>query len=117
LIGGPTDNANWILGCAAFVDYEGKELTSSTAARQWMFMYGGRGWNGKSQKNGGEVVVEWELCQCPKHHCITIIIIITTSIVSIATIITTIATSITAAEPWHFLRMVSAESVLLGNLN
>jgi hypothetical protein len=32
LIGGPTDNANWILGCAAFVDYEGKELTSFTAA-------------------------------------------------------------------------------------
>jgi hypothetical protein len=63
-------------------------------------MYGGRGWNGKSQKKGGEVVVEWDLCQCPKQHLI--IIIITASIVSIAPIITTIATSITATEPTFF---------------
>jgi hypothetical protein len=107
---GPTDNANWILGCAAFVDYEGKELASFTAAVAYSESTGRdvcvnlwwegleweepeEGWRGRAWWNGTCVSVP---------STSTIIIIITTSIVSIATIINTIATSITAAGPTFF---------------
>jgi hypothetical protein len=65
-----------------------------------MFMYGGRGWNRKSQKKGGEVVVEWNLCQCPKHHHHHHHH--QHRLYRHPAIITTIATRITAAEPTFF---------------
>jgi hypothetical protein len=39
---------DWILGCAAFVDYEGKKLTSFTAAVAY------------SKSTGRDVYVWWE---------------------------------------------------------
>jgi hypothetical protein len=82
----------------ADVDYEGNELTSFAAAVAYSEttgreVYGGRGWNGKSQTKDGEVLVEWKFCQCPKHHMTIIITVSITAIINI----TTIATSITAA--------------------
>ena len=48
LIAGPTGNATWKLGCAAFVDYEGKELATFAAAVAY------------TETTGRDVYVWWE---------------------------------------------------------
>jgi hypothetical protein len=87
------------------VDYKGYFAVaySETTGRD---VYGGRGWNGKSQTKGSEAWWNRNFVSVPS----TIAIIITTSsTVSITTIFTTIVTSITATEPtffgWYLRRM------------
>jgi hypothetical protein len=108
LIAGPPCNATWKLGCAAFVDYEVKELATFTSCVAY------------TEATGRDVYVWWKGLewkepddgwrgpgglnhQYNQHH-----------IISTDSTITTIATDIIHPFLNPFLRMVSAESFLLG---